>query len=418
LTYACLFLLPWQTRWIFHESVLLGQTFEYGKLSIYLVEVLLLFAWLVRGKILLPTQIKNLILNKWAILFFISLFFSLIFSVAPLISLVFLFHLFFAILILFLLLDERLSFNTILLSFVLGLVIPSFLGIFQTVTGTSPASTLFGLSIKEAIATGISVIEAGGVRLLRAYGSFPHPNIFGGYLAIGLLFLFFLFLKTTRQRLKIILVLLTIILASSLFLTFSRSAWLVFILGLIVMFFLNLSERKYLIRKTWSFFLSGFLVILSLVFIFYPFITTRLEGQSRLEQKSIEERFGGYQMFYQILSKYPLFGTGPGAYTLALAKEQPDLPAWSYQPVHNSFILFLAETGIISSLVLFLFILSFFKNRQVFRIKQLTFVLPMIIFIFTLSLFDHYLWSLWPGIGLLAVLLGFCFKLLLSIDKK
>jgi hypothetical protein len=67
--------------------------------------------------------------------------------------------------------------------------------------------------------TGAAVLSAGGIRWLRIYGLTFHPNVLGGFLAVGLILgLPFLVNKWMRF--------LWGLLAFGLLLTFSRSAWI------------------------------------------------------------------------------------------------------------------------------------------------------------------------------------------------
>ncbi|HLD86138.1 MAG TPA: hypothetical protein VJA28_01660, partial [Patescibacteria group bacterium] len=49
LFYLLVFLLPWQARYIFHDPQLFGETWEYGRLSLYgwdiLLVVLVIWLW-------------------------------------------------------------------------------------------------------------------------------------------------------------------------------------------------------------------------------------------------------------------------------------------------------------------------------------------------------------------------------------
>lgn len=48
-----------------------------------------------------------------------------------------------------------------------------------------------------------------------------------------------------------------------------------------------------------------------------------------------------------ILLTHPFFGVGIGRYTNAVQSLYPNHPAWSYQPVHNIYLLILVELGIV-----------------------------------------------------------------------
>ena len=56
-TLIFVFLLPWQVRWIYHEAILNGQIWEYGRFSLYGTEILLIL-------ILLLSALKFIIQKK------------------------------------------------------------------------------------------------------------------------------------------------------------------------------------------------------------------------------------------------------------------------------------------------------------------------------------------------------------------
>ena len=51
LVYLTVFLLPWQTRWIFGQEFLQGDFFEYGVLSIFATEILVVLVAVLRPRI-------------------------------------------------------------------------------------------------------------------------------------------------------------------------------------------------------------------------------------------------------------------------------------------------------------------------------------------------------------------------------
>jgi hypothetical protein len=70
-------------------------------------------------------------------------------------------------------------------AFVSGAVFSACLGLWQFWTQHTVSSVWLGLSSHDVFVSGTAVVESGGERWLRAYGSFAHPNIFGGYLVLA-----------------------------------------------------------------------------------------------------------------------------------------------------------------------------------------------------------------------------------------
>lgn len=418
LTYLCLFLLPWQTVWIYDSLTLAsstglgafgGEGWEYGKMTHYAVQFLIVVAALARWEIKKSKAEKKIIKNGWW--FFGAMIFVALLSVNPYLSGAWLFHLLSALILFWLLLDERISTKKIIWFFVLGLIVPCLLGWWQVLTGGSPASTLFGLAEHLAETSGAAVVETAGERIMRAYGAFAHPNIFGGYLAMAI---FALMTSAMNKKFRLPLLFL---LSSTLIVTFSRSAWLALIFSVVVYLFLTWRRKLQLSKKFLTSLGTVFLVAVVTASFFHGAVFARVEATERLEEKSLVERQNEYQMIGEVIKINPFVGVGPGAYTVALEKLYPGQPVWSYQPMHNSFLLFFAEVGLLGFIFLLNFLRSIFRATQqsinalevpeaAQKVQRLSALAPLIIALTTLAFLDHYLWSQWAGLALVAVFLG------------
>jgi len=410
LTYVILFLLPWQTRWIYADVLLSGEHWEYGTLGLSAVEVILLAAIFLRGR---PSWLSGLWkVQRWTVLFFGTCFISLSLSWFFPGALHHLLHLCFAYALFSLVLDARANPKTLVWSFLLGLIVPSILAWYQVIAGNSPASTFFGLAFQDASVFGTSVVATGGERLLRAYGSFPHPNIFGGYLAVALLLFVRMGWKGNKEK---ILWILATLFGSVFILTFSRSAWLALGVGLIM---IAVAAWRFHVRsspRAWKIFYFSLLGMLAAGSLFSQAIFTRFDASERLESLSVSERVNGYEQFDDVFLKNPVTGVGAGGYTAALSVIFPGQSTWAYQPVHNVFLLMLAETGLLGFLVFFGWIISIGTvSLRVLRDPRGFFGIGLMGILFTLALFDHYLWSLWPGLALSAFVFGMILRFALE----
>ncbi|MFH2062897.1 MAG: hypothetical protein ABIJ46_01960, partial [bacterium] len=83
--------------------------------------------------------------------------------------------------------------------------------------------------------SGSSVVETLGGRWLRAYGTLPHPNMLGAYLAIAALASLFLLVSTNDRRWRLLAGLGAAVNILGMGLTFSRSALIGFLVGLVVL---------------------------------------------------------------------------------------------------------------------------------------------------------------------------------------
>lgn len=413
--YIFLFLLPWQTIWIYDQTVLAGSKLEYATLGFYATEILL---WFILSLFLIYSfhlykNTPNKAKFSWTkdrqfvasvLIFLIYAFIIGLLAFNSDVAQQQVVRIMASVLLFFLIFIGPVSVYKAVFWFISGAVIQGLFGIWQFIAQSTFSSTFFGLTKHLSSEPGVSVVASDSVgRILRAYGSFQHPNIFGGFLVVAILFTLLLLIKNneysfTKKR-KVLLNIYLVILTTALFFTFSRSAWL----ALAVSFYLVI----YLIRKK---ILKNILSLLCLFFvlfiIYFPLVSTRFSNKSFYETKSIEERVGGVNVAFQIIKNNILFGVGPGNYTLELSNIFTDQHGWAYQPVHNFGLLFLAEYGIIGFLLILFMLISFFR---VYRINN--FIILSIILYSVLGFFDHYLMSTYIGIVLTSVYFSFLFKM-------
>lgn len=405
LVYAALFLLPWQTRYIFEQKLINGAPFEYGKLSVYAVELLIIVAFFLGQKIQLlklhrtPTRLIGVVL--------LAALVSVPFSIDPDLSFFSWTHLVSAALLFVCLLDRRVLPKRAMIAFASGLILPSLLGIFQVYSGTSPASSWLGLAAHQASDLGVAAIEGIAERFMRAYGTFSHPNIFGGYLTVGLLCT----LMLARRRWITPLIPLF---SFALILTFSRSAFLAFLAALFVGGGILLWKNRVRAREAIP--VLG-IVVFSLALsigIFFDPLFTRLQPDLALEQRSISERIGQYHVFPRVLNGSIMTGVGLGAYTLALAEIEPDLPTWAYQPIHNAALLILGETGILGLIAVIVWAASIDRRNYAAIAKGSVGAIGGIALgtvLLVVTFLDHYLWSSWSGLALMAFVMAMTLRL-------
>lgn len=409
-----LFLLPWQTRWIFSEGSLPGVSgvWEYGTLGVYVTEVVLWIALLLSMKevVLCLCQHRR---QFGALLALVILAFgSVWWAGLPVIAFWSALHLFEAILLAALLESQRKSWTWLVGAFVAGALIQAFLGLWQFATQFVFSSTLFGMALHDPSQLGTSVVEAGGGRLLRAYGSFPHPNILGAYLAVAATLLIPYYLRAKYFTGRVATMAGFFVLLVGLFVSFSRSAWCGVLLALIFLFTLLLIRSSSEGRKQALRLLALiFILFVALAAIGNTIISERFGGTGRLEQLSRTERLMGFKEAEIVMWAHPWVGTGMGNYTAALAAEFPGREVWSYQPVHDIFVLILAELGIAGMVLILLFAAAFIRFWMIWwRANPTLFatcVSVMMWVIFPPMLLDHYLWSLYPGLMLWGVVAGF-----------
>lgn len=414
-----LFSLPWQTRWIWHYGELNGGFWEYGTGSIYATEILLwlaiiLFAWENRYMVWQTLGWGHLKKNRRATLFgavFLLMLATVLFtSRSPALTFNYIFHILEGMALVVVLAGSSLAFARAATALWLGAVVQGALAIYQFLTQNIFASKWLGLAEHSARQLGASVVEFGDQRWLRAYGAFGWPNSLGIYLAVLFVLGLVLYFNEKKIWRKALFSAGQLVVVGGLFFSFSRGAWLSVLAGIIVLGAVLLHKHQihlYPLLKQLS---VGLVFVVLLLAVFYPVALARFHSGNRLESRSISERVGQYgDALAFIGASSPLFGVGPGAYTLALQEKYPKLQAWQYQPVHNIYLLMLAEWGL-AGVILLVFL---FGNLWEKIIAKSLWLAPVAAAAAVAGVFDHWLVSMYTGIIFLWTIIGLGY----SIDK-
>jgi O-antigen ligase len=413
--YLFIFLFPWQTK-----IVLRAAATNFTEISLYLSHLLLLVILIVffSYKLRRPGQ-EEKITWLWGALIGLELMILASFFFAPDQTLAFYHYILFLTGIsLFYLLregqavagyeDGLLDQVKIIYSLLASLFLQAVLGIYQFLQQFTPVFKYLGLASHDSSSVGTAVVETASGRWLRAYGGMDHPNIFGGALAISLILAAYLLAKkkVIRSNREIIeslfLFIFYFVALFALFFTFSRAAWLALVLGLLVLLLTLIIKKDYWV-------LGRFIVLLcfSLVMIFavaFPYrdlVAVRVSDDTRLEQKSLQERQDYLIQARDLIKNNWLFGVGVGNYTVALAEqESTSRNIWAYQPVHNVFLLLWAQSGTLA-LIFFCFFLFLLKKDRRTILAWTIFIVLLV-----LMLADHWLLSLPFGLLFLFLVLG------------
>lgn len=402
--YFLVFLLPWSASWIWREVYWSGAKWQAGTRLFFATEILiwLIFAFSAAFYLTVAKtsrvfknvkpgwrspQIMAVVFLLWAGLtvFWSPDYFLALFGWGKLAT---------AIILFCLILKFKLSRRWLAWSLALAAVGQSFLAIFQFFQQRVAANKWLGMAEQLPEVLGTAITGDGFSRWLRAYGSFNHPNILGGFLALGLCLIFYLYLKSAsviERRLSLFAAGLT---AAGLFFSFSRGAGLALGVAFIVqLVIISLKERAR--QKKALFFMAYCLMVwLALALIFWPLLAGRLTVNDRLENKSISERLTGLNEGLTMISQSWLRGGGIANYTYWLYRQNTDWPGWVYQPVHNFYLLIWAELGLVGLLIfgwfLALIIFLIFKQRCYYGAGLLLILLLV-------GFFDHYWWTDYGG---------------------
>lgn len=416
LFYLLVFLLPLQTRLFLRAGELNGSYFEYRSISLYSSDILLLVIFILFCISFDFSKFSGRVSRIWYLLAGLEFFILVSCFVALDKSVAFYGYIRFlsGFLLFFLMLKLQYSRTKISFVFLGSVLLQSLLAIWQFLVQGVWSSKWLGMSVQSADFYS-SVIEASdGGRWLRAYGSFSHPNMLGGFLVFGILYIFILFLEDRGlNKKKRIFLLFTLCLASAaLFFSFSRAAWLALATGLLILLLLAiLKKEKISLRKisASSFFIL--FVFLSLVIIYRPLVAARMQGETRLENRSTKERMTLLSTSRKIIKENFFLGVGMGNYTIYTAEKiEKNQPAYFYQPVHNVFLLIWSEIGVFGLIFFILaflypYITTIFRGSS-FKIKNLSYSLSFLLSLSIMFMLDHWWWSLHFGVLFLWFLIG------------
>jgi O-antigen ligase len=299
-----------------------------------------------------------------------------------------------------------------LFTLIINGIFQSILGIAQFVHNKSLGLHWLGESIIAPNIDGVAKIIIGGEKHIRAYGTFPHPNILAGFLIIPIFLILdellkrFVLTENCNQNVSRGTIFSTmpswlimfsfIILITGFLLTFSRSAFLGLILGLLVFGFVLRKAMPKIFRLA----LLGCLLLFSLCLGY--FVHSNKDFISLSSTQSLQERIFYQNVARETISVHPLKGVGVGQFVFHEFQKYPNFVGWQYQPVHNIFLLIFSELGIFGLILFLLWIFSILEkgieknsNTSLLLTSNIYYcIIFSFIFIF---LFDHYFWDIKLG---------------------
>lgn len=322
---------------------------------------------------------------------------------------------------------------------VLGIltVVESLIAILQFYYQKSLGLWFLGESVLGEGIKSVAKIDVEGGHFLRAYGTFPHPNILAGFLLLGLFSLFYFWLRRPTQgwpfsalrRLflgDLLIGISLFIVALGLILTFSRAAWLIAIVlsgALIAFLFTNKDYRKQSLRLLILLLAISYLLLAAWGWVIFSRATISLS------EPAVSQRLAYNELGFNLLKLKP-FGVGMGNQVIYsvqnnLYKNLGMNESWQWQPIHNIYFLIGVEIGILG-LFVFLIFLSLFliskskfliskqyqnpniQNKNLFRNSDLEIRICqlMLLALLGFGFFDHFLWTLQPGRLMFWVVIG------------
>ncbi len=260
---------------------------------------------------------------------------------------------------------------------------------------------------------GLATIDTVSGKLIRSYGTMPHPNVLGGFLVLGFVLGLILVSHATKLRDKIFVGLGTTIILVGMFTTSSRTAWLATIIALIAFGIFNLVKKQF--KNLFPIIAAG-LLALAIIGIFYSSSLNSRVNNS--DQRSVSDRYFFNNQGLDLAKHFPLLGVGAGNYVVAL-QEIKQFQPWQYQPPHNIFIFIAAELGFLALGLFLMLLYEIFSSLKNIQWDVLSFGLVLIGILFLLmGQLDHYFVTIQQGRLMFALALGLIAAIPNIYDKK
>ena len=259
---------------------------------------------------------------------------------------------------------------------------------------------------------GVSTVIIEGGKILRAYGTLPHPNMLGAFLIVGFLSGLYWFNKLKSNN-KYLFFSGMFVISLALLITLSRGTLVSFLFGIFVYFILKFWRDKFSKKNIISLFSILFLILSSLLPV-YSFVLPRANISK--SEIAVTSRLSYIEIGKKVIEKN-LLGVGLKnqvyyTYKNNIYKEADMKNSWEWQPIHNLYLLIASEVGMLSLLSFIVFVLiGFMKKFYIFlkKEKEEYYVIFSILgSVLIYGLFDHFLWTIdspsilfWLTIGLL-----------------
>lgn len=294
--------------------------------------------------------------------------------------------------------------------FSIGIVGESLLGLLQFFHQSSLGGVFYWLGERSFSSgtPGIANASLWGELWLRPYGTFPHPNVFGGYAMIGTLYVFG---QLTRRRVefsfgsRVFSLLVLLIGALVTLISMSRIAILLFVVVFLGYSFYWKKQVADLMGVSRSLpLLTIGIVLLVFLFILFSPLSSRFAGLLN-QDEAVLERLSLTKSALSMAVNNFLFGVGVNNFLVILPHYYTSSSVFVLQPVHNIFLLVFAETGVFG-ISFFLFFLLKTASGLRWVSRDNFFSLAMFFVLIFLGFFDHYLLTTQQGRLMFVFVLG------------
>ena len=310
------------------------------------------------------------------------------------------------------------------MAILVGGVFQAVIAIIQFLKQSSLGLKYLGESFINSDLSGIaSFYLPSGEKIIRAYGTTPHPNVLASFLLLAIFGFYFVYLYSKlhsehsplADRWDKFMLVSYILMLFSFFSTFSRTVIFAFFATFCLRGMIILIRKHYRLvfgtqqgrKRIRAILLCGLAAIL----IFGSFYFDEIKSRISIDGEDQAVQLRSFYAKEAMSGEIKWFGVGIGNFVSWMVEKNPFLPPYAYQPVHNIYLLLYSENGILGLIAFLGFLIFAVKDFIVkTRLKKsyhlsLLFFFGSLIFI---GFFDHLFMTLqrgrlifWTGLGML-----------------
>ena len=408
--YILLFLIPFKTskHFFISESILNGKIIDYFLPTIYIQDFLIiifilfsLISFLKKRNSKVISKYQKIISLMFLLFIPLLLFFNHQYLKDKIFIIKYLRVIEYIFLIVSILIQKKnfLDVKKITIIFSLSSLLISLIVIGEFILQQSLGFKFLGEWDFNSNTSGLATFYLNGFNIIRPGATFPHPNIIAFYVSlISSLNIYLLFIKRQKRYLFIFLIN-TLAIA----LLFSKIGYLLFFINIIISsIYLSFIHRDKLETRLKSKNKLFAVFIIIIILMISPLFIIRTNSLLLSDYSSLERRYFLNEIAIRSIEKNIIKGVGLNRFLFQFNSDDFSNLYSFVQPVHNFYLLFLSENGIIV-FILFLFILLFGlflqidlfidKEKNFFRLFLIIFCILFII----ASFWDHYFYSLFQG---------------------
>jgi hypothetical protein len=298
-------------------------------------------------------------------------------------------------------------------AFVGGALLQSAIGIAQYVMRHDVGLRWLGEPVLRTDMRGVAVFyDLRHIKVLRAYGTFPHPNVLAAYLMTALWLTAWLWLRHVGEDLRRMWVwpLATAVLLWAFYLTFARTViavWLAASVVIVTVLFLTRVSARWpqiaVVRSRVRSFVVAILTVSALfAVIMWPTVIARMTISSSDEAVQLRIHYneeavasGGFFSWHINWT-----GVGIGNFTTWLSRSDPSVPSFMYQPAHNIYLMAYSETGLLGLALwiawLAVIVRAAIRSHPTQPVVRVG-ICALLAAVLVIGLLDHFYWTLQQG---------------------